>query len=222
MFDKVLVAVGRRANTEGLGLEAIGVELNPNGTVVVDDYLRTQYPNIVACGDVAGPYQFTHTAAHQAWYAAVNTLFSGLKKFRVDYSVIPWVTFTDPEVARVGLNETEARERGLEYEVTRYEISDLDRAIADNTAKGFVKVMTVKGKDKVLGATIVGDRAGDMMTEFVTAMKQNLGLNKILGTIHAYPSISEANKFVAGEWKRHHAPEKLLSWVAKYHRWKRG
>ncbi|MEZ5480981.1 MAG: dihydrolipoyl dehydrogenase [Porticoccaceae bacterium] len=222
VFDKVLVAVGRRANTEGLGLEAIGVELNPNGTVVVDDYLRTQYPNIVACGDVAGPYQFTHTAAHQAWYAAVNTLFSGLKKFRVDYSVIPWVTFTDPEVARVGLNETEARERGLEYEVTRYEISDLDRAIADNTAKGFVKVMTVKGKDKVLGATIVGDRAGDMMTEFVTAMKQNLGLNKILGTIHAYPSISEANKFVAGEWKRHHAPEKLLSWVAKYHRWKRG
>ena len=221
-FDKVLVAVGRRANTEGLGLAELGIELNANGTVEVDEYLRTRYPNIVACGDVAGPYQFTHTAAHQAWYAAVNTLFAGLKKFRADYSVIPWVTFTDPEVAHVGLSEQEASDQDIEVEVTRYGIDDLDRAIADHTATGFVKVLTAKGSDKILGATIVGDRAGDMLTEFVTAMKQGLGLNKILGTIHAYPTISEANKFVAGEWKRNHAPEALLKWVEKYHAFKRG
>lgn len=220
-FDKVLVAVGRRANTSGLGLESLDIELNPNGTVTVDEYLRSCYPNIYACGDVAGPYQFTHTAAHQAWYVAVNALFGRFKKFKVDYTVVPWATFTDPEVAHVGLSEADATAKDIPYEITKYGIDDLDRAIADNSAEGFVKVLTVPGKDKILGATIVGYHAGDLLTEFVTAMKQGLGLKKILGTIHTYPTISEANKFVAGNWSKAHAPQGILNWVEKYHAWQR-
>ncbi|MGS2724763.1 FAD-dependent oxidoreductase [Porticoccus sp. GXU_MW_L64] len=221
-FDKVLVAVGRKANVTDMGLEELGIDTLPQGTVQVDDYLRTRYPNIYACGDVAGPYQFTHTAAHQAWYAAVNALFSGLKSYKVDYSVIPWATFVDPEVARVGLSEAEAQEKGIEYEVTKYGIDDLDRAIADGEAQGFVKVLTPPGKDKILGATIVGYHASDLITEFVTGMKRNIGLNKILGTIHIYPTVSEANKYAAGEWKRANAPEKALQWLFKFHNWRRG
>ena len=220
-FDQVLVAVGRRANTSGLGLESLGIELNRNGTVTVDDYLRSRYPNIYACGDVAGPYQFTHTAAHQAWYVAVNALFGRFKKFKVDYTVVPWATFTDPEVAHVGLSEADAIAKNIPYEITKYGIDDLDRAIADNTAEGFVKALTVPGKDKILGATIVGYHAGDLLTEFVTAMKQGLGLKKILGTIHTYPTISEANKFVAGNWSKAHAPQGILNWVERYHAWQR-
>ncbi|MDO7653661.1 MAG: mercuric reductase, partial [Porticoccus sp.] len=220
-FDQVLVAVGRRANTIGLGLESLGLELNPNGTVTVDEYLRSRYPNIYACGDVAGPYQFTHTAAHQAWYVAVNALFGRFKKFKVDYTVVPWATFTDPEVAHVGLSEADAIAKDIPYEITKYGIDDLDRAIADNSAEGFIKVLTVPGKDKILGATIVGYHAGDLLTEFVTAMKQGLGLKKILGTIHTYPTISEANKFVAGNWSKAHAPQGILNWVEKYHGWQR-
>ncbi|MFT5419780.1 MAG: dihydrolipoamide dehydrogenase [Candidatus Endobugula sp.] len=219
--DRVLVAVGRKANTEGFGLESLGIEISPQGTVVVDEYLRTRFPNIYACGDVAGPYQFTHTAAHQAWYASVNALFGKLKKFRVDYKVIPWATFTDPEVARVGLSEAEAQQKGQEYDVTRYELDDLDRAITDNEARGFVKVLTVKGSDRILGCTIVGAHGGELITEFVTAMKYNLGLNKILGTIHIYPTMSEANKYVAGEWKRAHVSKMTLKLLEIFHRWMR-
>jgi pyruvate/2-oxoglutarate dehydrogenase complex dihydrolipoamide dehydrogenase (E3) component len=221
-FDKVLIAVGRAANAKGFGLEEIGVQLGPRGTVLVDDYLRTTtHQNIYACGDVAGPYQFTHTAAHQAWYCAVNALFSPLKKFKVDYRVIPWCTFTDPEVARVGLNEKEAKEQGIAYEVARYGIDDLDRAIADGEDQGMVKVLTEPGKDRVLGVTIMGYHAGDLITEYVSAMKHGTGLNKILGTIHIYPTMSEANKFAAGTWKKDHAPEGLLKWVQKFHSWRR-
>ncbi|MEO6626799.1 MAG: pyridine nucleotide-disulfide oxidoreductase, partial [Burkholderiaceae bacterium] len=173
-------------------------------------------------GDVAGPYQFTHVAAHQAWYAAVNALFGDFKKFKADYSVIPWATFIDPEVARVGLNEQEAREQKIPYEVVRYGIDDLDRAIADSEAHGFVKVLTVPGKDRILGVTIVGQHAGDLLAEYVLAMKHGLGMHKMLGTIHTYPTLSEANKYAAGEWKRAHQPVKLLEWVSKYHDWKRG
>jgi pyruvate/2-oxoglutarate dehydrogenase complex dihydrolipoamide dehydrogenase (E3) component len=172
-------------------------------------------------GDVAGPFQFTHTAAHQAWFAAVNALFGRFKRFKADYSVIPWTTFTDPEVARVGLSESEAQEQGIAYEVTRYGIEDLDRAIADGTAHGFVKILTVPGKDRILGVTIVGEHAGDLLAEYVLAMKHRLGLNKILGTIHTYPTLSEANKYAAGEWKRAHAPHALLQWIARYHAWER-
>jgi len=219
-FDQVLIALGRAANTSGFGLEELGVTVNR--TVTVNELLQTNFPNIFAAGDVAGPYQFTHAAAHQAWYAAVNSLFSGFKTFKVDYRVIPWATFTDPEVARVGLNETEAKERGVEYELTTYGIDDLDRAIADEEAHGFIKVLTVPGKDRILGVTIVGEHSGDLIAEYVTAMKHGLGLNKILGTIHIYPTMAEANKYVAGNWKRAHAPQRLLAWVERFHSWRRG
>jgi len=219
-FDAVLVAVGRVANLKGFGLEALGI---PTGrTVDTNEFLQTNYPNIYAAGDVAGPYQFTHTAAHQAWYTAVNALFDPFKKFKADYSVIPWATFVEPEVARVGLNELEAREKAIPYEVTTYGIDDLDRAIADSEAHGFLKVLTVPGKDKILGVTIVGEHAGDLIAEYVLAMKQGIGLNKILGTIHIYPTLAEANKYVAGNWKKAHAPQKLLAWVERFHAWRRG
>jgi dihydrolipoamide dehydrogenase len=220
-FDQVLLAIGRAANVSGYGVEELGIELSPRKTLEVNPFLETNYPNIYACGDVAGPYQFTHVAAHQAWYAAVNALFGNFKKFKVDYSVIPWATFTDPEIARVGLNEQDAIQQGIAYEVSTYDIDDLDRAIADSEAHGFVKVLTKPGKDKILGVTIVGAHAGDLIAEFVLAMKHGLGLNKILGTIHIYPTMSEANKYVAGVWKRNHAPEKLLQWVGRYHAWRR-
>ncbi|MDJ0783639.1 MAG: FAD-dependent oxidoreductase [Desulfosarcinaceae bacterium] len=220
-FDAILVAVGRAANTTGFGLEEIGVELNPNGTVAANGLLQTNFPNIFASGDVAGPYQFTHTAAHQSWYAAVNALFGRFKSFKADYRVIPWATFTDPEVARVGLNQTEADEKGVPYEVTTYGIDDLDRAIADSEDHGLVRVLTKPGSDKILGVTIVGAHAGDLISEYVLAMKHNLGLNKILGTIHIYPTLAEANKYAAGMWKKAHAPQGLLRWVGRYHAWMR-
>lgn len=219
-FDALICAVGREARLEGYGLENLGIETK--GTIVTNDYLETLYPNIFAAGDVAGPYQFTHVAAHQAWYAAVNALFGSFKKFRVDYRVIPWTTFVDPEVARVGLSEQDAKEKGIDYEMVRYDLDDLDRAIADSAAKGFVKVLTVPGKDKILGVTIVGEHAGDLLAEFVLAMKHGLGLNKVLGTIHTYPTWAEANKYAAGEWKRAHAPQRILNWLEKYHTWRRG
>ncbi|WP_439112753.1 FAD-dependent oxidoreductase [Hydrogenophaga sp.] len=219
-FDQLLCAVGRVARLTGYGLEDLGIPTNR--TVETNEYLQTIYPNIYAAGDVAGPYQFTHVAAHQAWYAAVNALFGDFKKFKADYSVIPWATFIDPEVARVGLNEQEAKEKNIPYEVTKYGIDDLDRAMADSEAHGFVKVLTVPGKDKILGVTIVGTHAGDLLAEYVLAMKHGLGLNKILGTIHTYPTLAEANKYVAGEWKRAHQPHQLLAWVKKFHDWKRG
>ena len=219
-FDVVLVAVGRAANLKGFGLEELGI---PTGrTVDTNEFLQTSYPNIYAAGDVAGPFQFTHTAAHQAWYAAVNALFHPFKKFKADYSVIPWATFVEPEVARVGLNELEAKEKGIPHEVTTYGIDDLDRAIADSEAHGFIKVLTVPSKDKILGVTIVGEHAGDLIAEYVLAMKQGIGLNKILGTIHIYPTLAEANKYVAGNWKKAHAPQKLLAWVERFHAWRRG
>ncbi len=221
-FDRLLVAVGRQANVSGFGLEELGVEVSERGTLSVNPFLQTNFPSIYACGDVAGPYQFTHTASHQAWYAAVNSLFGQFRRFRVDYSVIPFATFTDPEVARVGLNELEAKEKGVRYEVTRYGLDDLDRAIADGEARGFIKVLTVPGKDRILGVTLVGAHAGDLIAEFVTAMRHGLGLNKILGTIHIYPTWTEGNKFVAGNWKREHKPEWLLRWVERYHAKRRG
>ncbi|MBA6419332.1 FAD-dependent oxidoreductase [Pseudomonas sp. 5Ae-yellow] len=219
-FDAVLVAVGRKANTQGYGVEELGLKLRDNGTLETNEYLATRFPNIFAVGDVTGPYQFTHAAAHQAWFAAVNALFGSFKRFKVDYRVLPHVTFTEPEVARVGLSEAEAEEQEIAVEVTRYGIEDLDRAIADEAAEGYVKVLTTPGKDRILGVTIVGAHAGELIAEYVLAMKQNLGLNKVLGTVHSYPTFAEANKYAAGEWKRAHAPEKLLGWVKRFHRWR--
>ena len=219
-YDELLCAVGRSARLKGYGLEELGIETNR--TIQTNDYLETLYPNIFAAGDIVGPYQFTHVAAHQGWYAAVNALFGTFKKFKVDYRVIPWATFIDPEVARVGINEQEAIEQGIDYEITRFDFEELDRAITDSAANGFIKVITPKGKDKILGVTIVSEHAGDLIAEFVLAMKHGLGLNKILGTIHSYPTWAEGNKYAAGEWKRNHAPETVLSWLEKYHTWKRG
>ncbi|WP_461307316.1 FAD-dependent oxidoreductase [Albidovulum sp.] len=219
-FDDLLVAVGRAARLKGYGLEELGI---PTGRVIeTNDYLETLYPNIYAAGDVAGPYQFTHTAGHQAWFAAVNALFGMVWRFRVDYSAIPWATFTDPEVARVGLNEQEAREQGIAVEVTRYGIDDLDRAIADGAARGFVKVLTPPGKDRILGVTIVGEHAGDLLAEFVLAKKHGLGLGRILGTIHTYPTLAEANKYAAGEWRKAHVNPRLLAHLERFHAWRRG
>jgi pyruvate/2-oxoglutarate dehydrogenase complex dihydrolipoamide dehydrogenase (E3) component len=219
-FDAVLVAVGRVANLKGYGLEELGIAADR--TIETNEFLQTNYPNIYAAGDVTGPYQFTHTAAHQAWYAAVNSLFDPFRKFRADYSVIPWAIFVEPEVACVGLNESEAKERGIAHEITVYAMDDLDRAIADGEAHGFVKVLTVPGKDRILGVTIVGEHAADLIAEYVLAMRHGIGLNKILGTIHIYPTLAEANKYAAGAWKKAHAPQKLLAWVGRFHAWRRG
>ena len=221
-FDQILVAVGRTANTHGFGLEELGISTTRSGTVEVNAYLQTRYPNIFAVGDVAGPHQFTHAAAHQAWHATVNALFGTFRRFAVDYRALPWTTFTDPEVARVGLNEHEAQQQDIDYEVTSYDIGELDRAIADGTAEGMVKVLTVPGKDRILGATIVGEHAGELISEYVTAMRHGLGMNKILSTIHVYPTLMEANKFAAGEWKKDHAPQRVLAWLERYHAWRRG
>jgi pyruvate/2-oxoglutarate dehydrogenase complex dihydrolipoamide dehydrogenase (E3) component/uncharacterized membrane protein YdjX (TVP38/TMEM64 family) len=221
-FDRLLVALGRKANVEGFGLSELGVALTPRGTVAADGLLRTNFPNIHVCGDVAGPFQFTHVASYQAWYASVNALLAPFWSFTIDYRVIPWATFCDPEVARVGLSEDEAKEQGIAYEVTRYGLDDLDRAIADSSDHGFVKVLTVPGKDKILGACIVGEHAGDLLAEFVLAMKHGLGLEKLLGTIHTYPTLAEANKAVAGVWKRNHAPAAALRWARRFFAWRRG
>ncbi|OQW49198.1 MAG: pyridine nucleotide-disulfide oxidoreductase [Proteobacteria bacterium SG_bin7] len=220
-FDEILLAIGRQANIRGFGLENLGIEISMQGTIVADEYLRTNYSNIYTCGDVTGPYQFTHTAGHQAWYVAVNALFSPFKKYKVDYRVIPWCTFTDPEVAHVGLSEQEATEKEIPYHVSRYEIADLDRAIVEGEARGFVKVLTVPGTDRILGVTIVGSRAGEIIIEYITAMKNGFGINKILSTIHIYPTFSEANKYAAGVWKKATAPKKALELLAKYHTWRR-
>jgi len=221
-FDAILMAVGREANTQGYGLENLNIELDERGFIAVDEYLQTSMPGVFAVGDVIGGYQFTHVSSHEAWYASVNALFGHLKRFKADYSVIPWATYTDPEIGRVGLNETDAQAQGIAFEVSRYEFKELDRAIVDRTTEGFVKVLTVPGKDKILGATIVGPQAGELISEFTLAMRHGLGLNKILGTIHPYPTLSEAAKYTAGEWKRNHAPQAVLRWVEKFHTWRRG
>jgi len=220
--DEILCAVGRVANTQGYGLEELGIPVTRQKTVEVNDFLQTAYPNIYACGDVAGPYQFTHTASHMAWYCAVNAIFGSFRKFRVDYSVVPWATFTDPEVARVGLNETEAKEKKIPYELSVYGIDDLDRAIADGEAVGRVKVLTKPGTDRILGVTIAGEHAGDILAEYVAAMRNGFGMEKILGTIHTYPTLAEANKFAAGVWKRQHATRGQLELARAIAEWGRG
>jgi pyruvate/2-oxoglutarate dehydrogenase complex dihydrolipoamide dehydrogenase (E3) component len=219
-FDEIVVAVGRKARLSGYGLEELGIEAGR--TIAVNEWLETRYPNVYAVGDVAGPYQFTHFAAHQAWFAAVNGLFGQLRRFRADYRVLPWVTYTDPEVAHVGHNELSAHEAGIGFEVVRFDLSHLDRALAEGANRGFVKLLVQPGKDRLIGATLVADRAGELLPELVLAMKHGLGLNKLLGTIHAYPTLAEANKYAAGEWKKAHKPERLLGWLERYHRWRRG
>ncbi|WAG08588.1 FAD-dependent oxidoreductase [Aeromonas jandaei] len=220
--DQLLLALGRVANVSGFGLEELGVELTPRGTVAVDGFLATNFPSILAVGDVAGPYQLTHAAAHQGWYAAINALFSQFKRFRADYRVMPAAIYTTPEIARVGLNQKEARAQGIPFELTRFELAELDRAIADGERQGFIEVLTIPDKDQILGATIVGTHAGERIAEFVLAMRHRLGLGKILATIHAYPTLMEGNKYLAGEWRRARQPATLLALLTRYHRWRRG
>ena len=220
-FDDILVAVGRSASLEGYGLKEVQIPISQRRTIETDAYLQAGYPSVYACGDIVGPYQFTHAASHQAWYAVVNALFRPFKKFKVDYRVIPWATYTDPEVARVGLNETEAKQQNIPYEVTRYDLAHLDRALADGHAEGYVKVLTVPGKDTILGVTILGSHGGELIAEFVLAMRHGLGMNKILQTIHCYPTWMEANKYAAGNWKKAHAPAWALHLLEKYHRFRR-
>ncbi|MEE4537767.1 MAG: FAD-dependent oxidoreductase [Erythrobacter sp.] len=219
-YDALIVAVGRKARLKGYGLEQIGVQTDR--TITTDPYLATKFPNIYACGDAAGPYQYTHAASHQAWYACVNALARPFTRFKADYRVLPAVTFMDPEFARVGLNEKEAVEQGIAYEITRYDLDDLDRAIAESEVTGFVKVLTVPGKDTILGVTIVASHAGELLAEFVLAMKTKTGLNTVLGTVHSYPTWAEANKYVAGQWKQANTPDRLLAVAERYFRWRRG
>lgn len=220
--DEILIAIGRKARTTGFGLEELGIAKRPDGTIAVDPYLRTNVRNIFAAGDVTGPYQFTHAAAHQAWFCSVNALFGQFRKFKADYRVLPWVTYVDPEIARVGLSEREARAANISYEVYRFEMHELDRAIVDSDDAGFVKVLVAAKTDRILGACIIATRAGEMLAEFTLAMKYKIGLNKILGTIHPYPTFSEASKYVAGVWKKQTAPQGVLKWIEKYHSWMRG
>jgi pyruvate/2-oxoglutarate dehydrogenase complex dihydrolipoamide dehydrogenase (E3) component len=219
-FDEVIAAVGRAPRLTGYGLEELGIATDR--VVQTNDYLETLHPNILAAGDVAGPYQFTHVAAHQAWFATVNGLFGDIWRFRADYRVIPWTTFIDPEIARVGLSEQEARDKGIRFEVTRFEMAELDRAITDGTTTGFIKLLTPPGRDRILGVTIVGAHAGDLLAEYVLAMKHGLGLNKILGTIHSYPTLAEANKAAAGAWRKAHVSPLLLGLLQRFHGWRRG
>lgn len=221
-FDALLVAVGRTPRTGGYGLKELGIGLTPKGTVKTNAYLQTLHPNIYACGDVAGPWQFTHAAAYQAWHAAINSLFGSLHRVRLDPSFMPAVTFTEPEVGRVGLNEQEARARNVRYEVTCYELGELDRAIVDDTRDGFVKVLTVPSQDRILGATVVATRAGEMLAELALAMRRGIGLKKLFDLIHAYPTYAEANRDAAGMWRRAHMPTRLLPLLERYHAWRRG
>lgn len=220
-FDCLLIATGRTARTENIGLEELGITKTSSGTIETNEFLQTSYPNIFACGDVVGPFQFTHAAAHQAWHACINALFGQFKRFKINYAVMPWTTFTDPELARVGINETEAKNKGIPHEITTYNMDELDRAITDETAYGLLKVLTVPGKDKILGATILGEHAGDLICEYTGAMRNKIGLNKILNTIHVYPTLTEANKYLAGRWKSQHIPQRLFGWLEKYHSWQR-
>lgn len=218
-FDDLLIAVGRAARLEGYGLEELGIETDR--TLVTNEHLQATFPHIYAAGDVAGPYQLTHNASHQAWFATVNALFGQFKKFKPGYEHLPWTTFLDPEIAHVGLNEQQAHAEGVQFEVTKYELDDLDRAIAESATQGFVKVLTPPGKDRILGVTIVGQNAGELLTEFTFAMKHGMGLGKILGTIHTYPTMGEANKYVAGEWRKKHKPEWALNLLERYFKWAR-
>ena len=221
-FDVVLVAVGRTPRTSGFGLQELGIPLSEHGTVETNHYLQTLYPNIYACGDVAGPWQFTHAAAHQAWHASVNALFGRFYRIRPDRAVMPAVTYTEPEVGRAGLNEREAQARGIRVEVTRHDLHELDRAIVDDAREGFVKVLTAPGRDRILGVTIVAPRAGEMLSEMVLAMRHGIGLKQLFGTIHAYPTYTEANRDAAGAWRNLHAPTWLLGGLRRYHAWMRG
>ena len=218
-FDELIVAVGRTPRLKGYGLETLGIDTDR--ALETNAWLETLFPNIYAVGDVEGSYQFTHAASHQAWHAAVNALFDTFKRFRVDYSVLPWVTFTDPEAAHVGHNEGSAQAAGVAYEVVRYDLGHLDRALCEGAGRGFVKLLVAPGKDRILGASIVGHNAGETVAEIALAMKHGIGLKKLLGTVHAYPTMAEANKMAAGQWRKAHQPERLLGWVERYHAWRR-
>jgi pyruvate/2-oxoglutarate dehydrogenase complex dihydrolipoamide dehydrogenase (E3) component len=218
-FDDIIIAVGRKPRVAGFGLEQLG--LVTRGKLQNDVFLRTSMPHILCAGDVAGKQQLTHGGSHEAWYASINALARPFRTYRADYRVLPRITYTEPELAAVGLTEAEANAQSLSFDVTRYDLDDLDRAIAESEAHGFVKILTVKGSDRILGATIVGQHAGEILAEVTFAMKHNMGLRKILQTIHPYPTWAEANKYTAGQYGLARKPERLLKWAERWFRWQR-
>ena len=215
--DELIVAVGRKASIAGLGLEELNIEMTPEGNIAVDQYLRTSLSNIFAIGDVAGPYQFTHTASYMASYAAMNAMFGWFWKSKINYSVVPWCTFSSPEVARVGLSEDEALKQGIPYDIVKFDVSRLDRAITDGEERGFVKILTRPRSDKILGVTIISEHAGDVISEYILAMKEGIGLKKVLGAIHIYPTFGEMNKHAASQWRKNNIPVWLFNWLEKVH-----
>jgi len=216
--DEILVAVGRRAHVTGLGLEELGVDVS-GGRIAVDRYLRTAVPSIFACGDVVGPYQFTHMAGQQARAVIQNALLP--LKTRMDYRVVPWATFTEPEVARVGLSEEEAAAQGVAHRVIKVPLAGIDRAVCDGDTEGFLKILTPPGRDGILGATLVGPHAGDLLHEVVLAMRARLRLRDIASTVHIYPTLAEVFRRAADEARKESFTPRLQKWFAAYFRWRR-
>jgi pyruvate/2-oxoglutarate dehydrogenase complex dihydrolipoamide dehydrogenase (E3) component len=213
LVDEILLSVGRAPNVEGLGLEAAGVRYGKKG-VEVDDHLRTSNPHILACGDVASRYQFTHIADAQARIVIQNALFFG--RARASALTIPWCTYTSPEIAHVGLYEKDARAKGMEVDTLTVPLSSVDRAILEGATEGFLRLHLEKGKDHILGATLVAEHAGDMIGELCLAITHGIGLGKIAGVIHPYPTQGEVVKKAADTWRR----GKLTPGVQKlFERW---
>lgn len=224
-FSHLLVATGRKASVRGLGLEGLGVRLTKNSTIETNGFMATNHSHIYACGDVTGPFPFTHSASYQGTLAAIHALFSPLSRLpfvnlKASYTGLPWCTYTDPEVARCGLNETMAREKNISHEVIYLPLKELDRALTDGREEGFIKILTKKDSDKILGMTAVGAEAGNWTGEFVLAINQNIGLNQILKTVHAYPTLTEAAPRVAALWKKQQTSEKALRLLQKFHKWR--
>ncbi|MXZ43622.1 MAG: FAD-binding protein [Gammaproteobacteria bacterium] len=209
-FDQLLVATGRTPRVKNLGLEEVGINLSAKQTVKVNRYLQTEVNSVFACGDVVGPYQFTHMAAHQAWFASMNALTRPFWRLKLNDKIVPWAIFTDPELARVGVSENDATRLRIPHEVTKYSFAELDRAVAEGTSKGFVKLITKPGKDTLLGACIVGPSAGELISSCINAMRHGYGVNSILSTIHVYPTRMEAVRLAAGRLRRAQAPPSLL------------
>jgi pyruvate/2-oxoglutarate dehydrogenase complex dihydrolipoamide dehydrogenase (E3) component len=221
--DDILVGAGRTPNVDGIGLETAGVDYDKSG-ITVNARLQTTNPSIYAAGDICSRYKFTHAADAMAQIVIQNALFPhpfGLGYASVDSLVMPWCTFTEPEVAHVGMYEKEAQEKGLDVETYTYTLDEVDRAILDGEDEGFARVHIQKGTDKILGATIVAAHAGEMISEFSVAMKTGAGAKAIAGTIHPYPTQAEVNKKVINLWRKAHFTQRTREFLIKLFAWMR-